>query len=56
MAPSHALREEINEIVRERLVSRGYTNAEKSLAVHYGAGGRAGRRRWATIFFAGQSR
>ena len=50
MAPSHALREEINEIVRERLVrdgavhspamqserlvSRGYTNAEKSLAAH----------------------
>ena len=48
MAPSHALREEINTIVRdrlirdsvihgpaintERLISRGYTNAEKSLA------------------------
>ena len=54
MAPSHALREEINEIIRERLirdgaiagpvmeterlVSRGYTNAEKSLAANYAAG------------------
>lgn len=51
MAPSHALREEINAIVRERLirdgaiagpalqterlVSRGYTNAEKSLPANY---------------------
>ena len=51
MAPSHALRERINEIVRERLmrdgairgpatsaerlVSRGYTNAEKCLAANY---------------------
>ena len=51
MAPSHALRERINAIVRERLtrdgiidgpatdgerlVSRGYTNAEKSLAANY---------------------
>ena len=51
MAPSHALREKINEIIRERLirdgtiagptleterlVSRGYTNAEKSLAANY---------------------
>ena len=55
MAPSHALRERINEIVRERLVrdgaivgpamnaerlvSRGYTNAEKCLAANYAAGG-----------------
>ena len=54
MAPSHALREGINEIVRERLtrdgvvhgpameterlVSRGYTNAEKALARNYMAG------------------
>ena len=54
MAPSHALREQINEIVRERLtregkirgpaidterlVSRGYTNAEKTLAANYAAG------------------
>ena len=54
MAPSHALRVEINEIVRERLtregrisgpainterlVSRGYTNAEKTLAANYAAG------------------
>ena len=54
MAPSHALRERINEIVRERLirdgaiggpamsaerlVSRGYTNAEKCLAANYAAG------------------
>ena len=54
MAPSHALRVEINEIVRERLirdghvkgpalsterlVSRGYTNAEKALAANYAAG------------------
>ena len=54
MAPSHALREGINEIVRERLtrdgvvhgpameterlVSRGYTNAEKALARNYLAG------------------
>ena len=51
MAPSHAIREKINAIVRERLirdgvvqgpairserlVSRGYTNAEKSLAANY---------------------
>ncbi len=51
MAPSHALREKTNTIVRERLVrdgvidgpaidgerlvSRGYTNAEKSLAANY---------------------
>ena len=54
MAPSHALREQINEIVRERLtreekirgpainterlVSRGYTNAEKTLAANYAPG------------------
>ena len=54
MAPSPALREGINEIVRERLtrdgvvhgpamtterlVSRGYTNAEKALARNYMAG------------------
>ena len=54
MAPSHKLREGINEIVRERLVrdgvvhgpamaserlvSKGYTNAEKSLAANYAAG------------------
>ena len=54
MAPSHALRERINAIVRERLirdgaicgpamnaerlVSRGYTNAEKSLAANYAPG------------------
>ena len=54
MAPSHALREQINEIVRERLtregkirgpaidterlVSRGYTNAEKTLAANYKPG------------------
>ena len=54
MAPSHALRERINEIVRERLVrdgavhgpamnaerlvSRGYTNAEKTLAANYAPG------------------
>ena len=54
MAPSHALRERINAIVRERLirdgtvhgpalngerlVSRGYTNAEKALAANYRAG------------------
>ena len=54
MAPSHALREEINAIVRERLVrdgavhgpamngerlvSRGYTNAEKTLAANYRPG------------------
>ena len=54
MAPSHALRERINEIVRERLVrdgvvhgpamtverlvSRGYTNAEKTLAANYAHG------------------
>ncbi len=54
MAPSHALREEINAIVRERLVrdgmvhgpamnterlvSRGFTHAEKSLAANYGPG------------------
>ena len=51
MAPSHGLRERINEIVRERLVrdgtvhgpamtlerlvSRGYTGAEKTLAANY---------------------
>ena len=54
MAPSHGLRERINEIVRERLVrdgavhgpamnaerlvSRGYTNAEKTLAANYAPG------------------
>ena len=54
MAPSHALREGINEIIRERLArdgvvhgpalaaerlaSRGYTNAEKALARNYRAG------------------
>ena len=54
MAPSHSLREGINAIVRERLVrdgvvhgpamaaerlvSRGYTNAEKTLAANYRAG------------------
>ena len=54
MAPSHALREGINAIVRERLtrdgvvhgpamegerlVSRGYTSAEKALARNYMAG------------------
>ncbi len=54
LAPSHALREEINGIVRERLVrdgvvhgpalrnerlvSRGYTNAEKTLAANYAPG------------------
>ena len=54
MAPSHAIRERINEIVRERLVrdgtvhgpamaaerliSRGYTNAEKTLAANYARG------------------
>ena len=54
MAPSHSLREGINEIVRERLVrdgvvhgpamaaerlvSRGYTSAEKTLAANYRAG------------------
>ena len=54
MAPSHALREEINDIIRERLirdgaiagpalgterlVSRGYTNAEKALAANYAPG------------------
>ena len=54
MAPSHALREKINAIVRERLildgtiggpavtgerlVSRGYTNAEKALAANYAPG------------------
>ena len=54
MAPSHALRERTNAIVRERLirdgvidgpaidgerlVSRGYTNAEKSLAANYAPG------------------
>ena len=54
MAPSHGLRESINGIVRERLirdgavhgpaatverlVSRGYTNAEKSLAANYRPG------------------
>ena len=53
MAPSHGLREDINAIVRERLVrdgavhgpattverlvSRGYTNAEKTLAANYHA-------------------
>ena len=54
MAPSHKLRVAINDIVRERLtrdgrvtgpamtaerlVSRGYTNAEKALAGNYSAG------------------
>ena len=54
MAPSHALRQGINEHIRERLaregrlhgpameserlVSKGYTNAEKSLAANYGRG------------------
>ena len=54
IAPSHKLREGINAIIRERLVrdgvvrgpamtterlvSRGYTNAEKSLAAHYRPG------------------
>ena len=54
MAPSHTLREEINAIVRDRLVrdgmvhgpamksgrlvSHGFTHAEKSLAANYGPG------------------
>ena len=54
MAPSHALRQAINGHIRERLaregrihgpamtserlVSMGYTNAEKALAANYGAG------------------
>ena len=54
MAPSHALRERINEIVRERLIrdgtidgpamtgerliSHGYTNPEKALAANYAPG------------------
>ncbi len=54
MAPSHAIREKINAIVRERLirdgvvhgpaleserlVSRGYTNPEKSLSANYAPG------------------
>ena len=54
MAPSHGLRQDINAIVRERLVrdgavhgpattverlvSRGYTSAEKTLAANYQAG------------------
>ena len=54
MAPSHALRETINALVRERLirdgavkgpvlnperlVSRGYTQAEKTLAANYAPG------------------
>ena len=54
MAPSHELRQDINAIVRERLVrdgvvhgpaltgerlvSRGYTNAEKSLVANYSPG------------------
>ena len=54
MAPSHALRERINSIVRERLIrdgqvrgpaleterliSRGYTHAEKSMTENYAAG------------------
>ena len=54
MAPSHALRVHINEIVRERLirdgqvkgpgiqterlVSRGYTHAEKTMAENYASG------------------
>ena len=54
MAPSHAIRERINEIVRERLVrdgtvhgpamaaerlvSKGYTNAEKALSANYARG------------------
>ena len=33
-ALSHTLHEGINAIVRERLVSKGYTNAEKSLAAN----------------------
>ena len=54
LTSSHALREDINTIVRERLVrdgavhgpamtterlvSKGYTNAEKTLAANYAAG------------------
>ncbi|MDD9979856.1 MAG: AAA family ATPase, partial [Gammaproteobacteria bacterium] len=54
MAPSHALRQSINGHIRERLaregrihgptmeserlVSKGYTNAEKALAANYGVG------------------
>ena len=54
MAPSHALRQAINDHIRERLaregrihgpamkserlVSMGYTNAEKALAANYGVG------------------
>ena len=54
MAPGHGLREDINAIVRERLVrdgavhgpamtverlvSHGYTSAEKTLATNYMAG------------------
>ena len=54
MAPSHELRQQINGHIRERLaregrihgpamaserlVSRGYTNAEKALAAHYAPG------------------
>ena len=54
MAPSHAIREHINEIVRERLVrdgtvhgpamtaerlvSKGYTNAAKTLSANYARG------------------
>ena len=54
MAPSHALRQQINGHIRERLaregrihgpamqserlVSKGYTNAEKALAANYAAG------------------
>ena len=58
MAPSHALRERINRIVRERLIrdgavtgpaleterliSRGYTHAEKSVAENYAPGDAVG--------------
>ena len=58
MAPSHSLRGRINEIVRERLVrdgevrgpalagerlvSRGYTSAEKTLSANYAPGRRGG--------------
>ncbi len=38
MAPSHELRREINGHVRERLVSLGYTNAEKTTAANYAPG------------------
>jgi len=61
MAPSHALRRSINGHIRdrlardgairgpaleiERLVSRGYTTAEKSLAAHYAPGDMVGFQR-----------